>query len=99
VYLDLVMGLLLIHITQVVSGDSTVIGDAHEHRGTIHADHIGIAEFSTRSDPDYKKVLYAIEMILEATREDISKAGEKGMLLLCIIQRLIDKMFSVKKES
>jgi hypothetical protein len=77
---------LLILIIQVVSGDSAIIGDAREHRGTIHADHIGIAEFSTRSDPGYKKVLYAIEMILEAMREDISKAGEKGMWLLCIIQ-------------
>jgi hypothetical protein len=75
----LVTGFLFIHTIQVVSGDSAVIGDAREHRGTIHADHIGIAEFSTRSNPDYKKVLYAIEMILEAIRKDISKAGEKGM--------------------
>ena len=32
---------------------------------TIYADHIGMTKFSTTNDPGYKKVLYAIEMLLQ----------------------------------
>jgi hypothetical protein len=55
----------LIHTDQVVSGESAVIADAHEKRGTIHANHVDMAKFSTRDDAGYKKVLYAIEILLE----------------------------------
>ena len=46
-------------------GDSAVIGDAREHRTLIHADHIGMTKFSNSDDAGYKKVLYAIEIVLE----------------------------------
>jgi hypothetical protein len=71
------------YLSQVVNADSAVIGDARENRGTIHANHIGMVKFSARSDFGYKKILYAMEMLLEALREDTTR---KGMWLLCIIQ-------------
>ena len=49
----------------MVDRESAIIGDAREHRETIHADHTGIVKFSTREDPGYRKVLNAIEMIIE----------------------------------
>jgi len=49
----------------VVCGDSAIIGDARENRGTIRADHIGMVKFSARSDAGYIKVLDAIEMVLK----------------------------------
>jgi hypothetical protein len=49
----------------VVYGDSAIIGDAREIRGSIHADHLGMVKFAGRSDTGYKKVLYAIDMLLE----------------------------------
>jgi protein SERAC1 len=55
----------LTYAEQVVDKDSAIISDAREYRGTIHADHVGMAKFSTRSDPGYKKVLGAIEMLLQ----------------------------------
>jgi hypothetical protein len=54
----------------VVDKDSAIIGDARENRETIHADHIGMVKFSSRDDPGYKKVLNAIEMVLEGYSED-----------------------------
>ena len=51
---------------QVVEGDSIVIGDARERRDTIHADHINMVKFSDAGDSGYRKVLYAIKMVLEA---------------------------------
>jgi hypothetical protein len=53
-----------------VQGDSAIIGDARENRGTIYADHVGVAKFSRRDDAEYRKVLYAIEMVLESLAED-----------------------------
>jgi hypothetical protein len=50
---------------QVVTADSAIIGDAYENRGTIHADHVGMAKFSSRDDSEYKKVLFAIESLLD----------------------------------
>jgi hypothetical protein len=50
---------------QVVHGDSTVIGDARENRGTIRADHIGMTKFSNREEDGYQKVMDAIEISLE----------------------------------
>jgi len=69
---------------QVVSKDSAIIGDAREYRGSIHANHVGIAKFSTRNDNGYQKVVYAIEMVLEKVQEDKSvpavspPAGNRG---------------------
>jgi len=60
-------------IDQVVPGDSAIIGDPRENRGTIHGDHISMVKFSTRDDPGYKKVLYSIEMLLEQLGKDPSK--------------------------
>ena len=57
-------------ICQVVYGDSAIIGDACEIRGTIHGDHLGMVKFAARSDAGYKKVLYAIEMLLEGLDDD-----------------------------
>jgi hypothetical protein len=61
-------------IQQVVCGDSAIIGDAREDRGSIHADHMGMVKFATRSDAEYKKVLYAIEMLLEGLDDDQPRA-------------------------
>jgi hypothetical protein len=55
----------LILVNQVVSEESAIIGDAREMRSSIHANHIDMAKFSTRVDPGYKSVLYAMEMLLE----------------------------------
>jgi hypothetical protein len=54
----------------VVDRDSAIIGDAREYRETIHADHIGMAKFSTRDDPEYGKVLNAIELVMEGSSAD-----------------------------
>jgi len=56
-------------IDQVVPGDSAIIGDPRENRGTIHGDHISMVKFSTKDDPGYRKVLYSIEMMLEEPSE------------------------------
>jgi hypothetical protein len=53
-----------------VYGDSAIIGDAREIRGSIHADHLGMVKFASRCDTGYKKVLYAIEMVLEGQDDD-----------------------------
>jgi hypothetical protein len=50
---------------QVVNGDSAVIGDARENRGTIHADHVGMTKFSIQEDDGYQKIMDAIEISLE----------------------------------
>ena len=63
-------------IDQVVPGDSAIIGNPRENRGTIHGDHISMVKFSTMDDPGYKKVLYSIEMLLEELGED-SLTGPK----------------------
>jgi hypothetical protein len=55
----------LILVEQVVDGESAIIGDPYENRGTIYGDHFGMAKFSSRGDSEYRKVLYAIEMLLE----------------------------------
>ena len=56
---------ILIPVHQVVSRESAILGDAHENRDSIHADHVGMSKFSTTGDPGYKKILYAVEMLLE----------------------------------
>jgi hypothetical protein len=54
-----------------VYGDSAIIGDASEIRGSIHGDHLGMVKFTSRSDTGYKKVLYAIEILLEGLDVDL----------------------------
>ena len=61
---------ILILVYQVVYGDSAIIGDAREIRGSIHGDHLSMVKFATRGDAGYKKVLYAIEMLLEGGNND-----------------------------
>jgi hypothetical protein len=48
-----------------VDGESAIIGDGRENRETIHDDHIGMVKFSATTDDGYKKVLHAIEILLE----------------------------------
>jgi hypothetical protein len=62
-----------------VYGESAIIGDARENRGSIYADHIGMAKFSTRSDTEYRKVLYAIEMLLEGLPEHDPAPAQQSM--------------------
>jgi hypothetical protein len=62
--------LCLILTFQVVDGESAIIGDARENRETIHDDHIGMVKFSATSDDGYKKVLHAIELLLEGLHMD-----------------------------
>jgi protein SERAC1 len=65
---NLSSSLMVIH--QVVYGDSAIIGDAREIRGSIHADHLGMVKFASIRDDGYKKVLYAVEMLLEGLDDD-----------------------------
>jgi hypothetical protein len=62
-----------------VHGDSAIIGDARENRETLYADHIGMAKFSSRDDTEYRKVLYALEMLLEGLAEDKVAPVEQSM--------------------
>ena len=66
-------------IHQVVPGESAIIGDPRENRETIHGDHISMVKFSTRNDPGYKKVLNAIEMLLEGLDEDSLTRSKQGV--------------------
>ena len=61
---------MLILVDQVVEGESAIIGDPCENRMSIHADHIGMAKFSTTVDAGYKNVLCAMEMLLEGLPKD-----------------------------
>jgi hypothetical protein len=63
---------------QVVDGESAVIDHACEYRGYIHRDHIGMVKFSTRDDTEYKKVLHAIETVLEEHARDKIDPAEGG---------------------
>jgi hypothetical protein len=65
-----------------VYGDSAVIGDAYENRGSIRADHIGMVKFSSRGDSEYQKVLYAIEMLLERLREAELTAATQSVYII-----------------
>jgi hypothetical protein len=56
-------------VNKVVYGDSAIVDYAREYRETIYADHICMTKFSSKSDPGYKKVLHAIEMLLEGPSE------------------------------
>jgi protein SERAC1 len=54
---------------QVVQKDSAILNDAFEVRDTIHADHVSMCKFSDKQDSGYKKVLDAIEVLLEGRFE------------------------------
>jgi hypothetical protein len=64
---------------QIVSGDSAIIGDVRENRETIHADHVGMTKFSRREDSEYKKILCAIEVLLQASIQDQLAPACEGM--------------------
>jgi len=72
-------GIGVTRIGQVVPGDSAIIGDSRENRGTIHGDHISMVKFSTKDDPGYKKVLYSIEMLLDELEEDSLTATKQSV--------------------
>jgi hypothetical protein len=55
---------------QVVHGESAIIGDARENRGTIRVDHVGMTKFSSRDNEGYKDILSAIKMLLGGLQED-----------------------------
>lgn len=64
---------------QVVSRESAILGDARENRDSIHADHVGMSKFSTTSDPGYKKILYAIGMLVEgiqSVEEEVTSTNQ-----------------------
>ena len=65
-------------VDQVVPGDSAIIGDPREYRGTIHGNHISMVKFSTRDDPGYKKVLYSIEILLEELGKEAPIPTKQG---------------------
>jgi hypothetical protein len=65
-----------------VYGDSAIIGDAHEIRGSIHADHFGMVKFASRRDSEYRKVLYAIEMQLEGLDDDQPGPISQSVLMI-----------------
>ena len=65
-----------------MDGESAIIGDARENRGTIHDDHIGMVKFSATSDDGYKKVLYAIEILLQGPPADELPAAIQHMYIL-----------------
>ena len=69
----------LTHVDQIVPGDSAIIGDPRENRGTIHGDHISMVKFSTKDDPGYMKVLYSIETLLEELGEDSLTAPKQSV--------------------
>jgi hypothetical protein len=48
-----------------VQQDSAILNDAYEICDTIDADHMGMCKFSDKKDSGYKKVLDAIEVLLE----------------------------------
>jgi protein SERAC1 len=62
-----------------VSRESAIIDHACENRGMIHADHIGMAKFSSKADPGYKQVLYAIETLLEGFAKDVPDPSNESM--------------------
>ena len=69
----------ILTIKQAVQGDSAIIGDARENQETIYADHAGMAKFSRRDDVEYRKVLYAIKMLLESLMENELTPGTHSM--------------------
>jgi hypothetical protein len=70
---------------KIVYGESALIGDAREIRDGIYADHIGMAKFSTRNDSGYKKVLNAIETLLEGPVERELVPVKPSTYKLCVI--------------
>ena len=50
--------------------DLAIIGDARENRETIYTNHVSTTKSSRGDDVEYRKVLYAIEMLLESLAEN-----------------------------
>ena len=69
----------------MVDGESAIIGDAREYRETIHDDHIGMVKFSATSDDGYKKVLDAIEMLLQEPPADGRPETRQRTCILCFL--------------
>ena len=69
----------------MVDGESAIIRDACENCGTIHDDHISMVKFSATSDDGYKKVLYAIEILLEGPPADELPGARQRMYKLCFL--------------
>ncbi|KAF8236873.1 hypothetical protein L208DRAFT_1250112, partial [Tricholoma matsutake] len=65
----------------VVSRESAILGDARENRDSIHADHVGMSKFSTTSDAGYKKILHAVEVLVEGIQgsENEPASGNQSM--------------------
>jgi len=70
---------------KVVDGESAIIGDARENRETIHGDHIGMFKFSATSDDGSKKVLHAIEILLEGPPADELPGARQHTYKLCFL--------------
>ena len=60
-------------------GESAIIGDPRENRGTIYSDHFGMVKFSRKDDSGYKKVLNSIEMLLERLGEDSVNPSKRSV--------------------
>jgi hypothetical protein len=69
-----------------VDGESAIIGDVRETRETIHDDHIGMVKFSATSDDGYKKVLHAIEILLEGPPADELPGSRLRTYILCFLR-------------
>ena len=65
----------------MVEGGSAIIGDAHERRDTIHADHVNMVKFSSVTEDGYIKILYAIKVLLEERLVDFLGQGKYRLLL------------------
>jgi hypothetical protein len=76
-------------IDKVVYGDSAIIDYSREYRETIYTDHIGMTKFSSKNDPGYKKVLHAIETLLEKLSEGERAPANQSMLNNSFITSLL----------
>ena len=59
----------------MVEGGSAIIGDAHERRDTIHADHINMVKFLDTTDDGYRKVSHAIKVLLSENPESAGQSA------------------------
>ena len=65
----------------MVEGGSTIIGDAHERRDTIHADHVNMVKFLSVTEDGYVKILYAIKVLIEKRLVDFPGQGKYRFLV------------------
>ena len=64
---------------KVVGKESGWIGDPHEGKGTIRADHMGIAKFDSEIDPGYLEVSGTISRMVDGLPSPVAAAPEKSM--------------------